>query len=152
MSVSGVEGGRELRPPGYANEVKRPGVGVGVFVRKDGLILLQKRVGAHGTGTWSLPGGHLEYGETPEQTAIRETKEEVNVDIKNVRVIGLTNDVHREENKHYITIFVEAEYAGGEPKANEPDSTTDVRWCSPDELPEPLFLPVKNFVENRRLL
>ncbi len=132
--------------------MNRPGVGVGVFVKKDGKILMQRRIGAHGTGTWCLPGGHLEYSETPEQTAVRETKEEVNVLIKNPHVVGLTNDLHESEGKHYITIFVEAEYAGGEPRINEPNKTTDVRWCSFDDLPQPLFLPLKNFVENKRLL
>ena len=97
----------------------RPGVGVGVIVKKDGKVLMQKRMGAHGEGTWSFPGGHLEFGESPEQTAVRETKEEVNVDIKNAKIVGLTNDVHHSENKHYITIFVEAEYAGGDIKPLE---------------------------------
>jgi len=130
----------------------RPGVGIGVLVKRDGKILLQKRIGAHGTNTWSPPGGHMEYGETPEQTAIRETKEEVNVEINNPRVVGVTNDIHHAESKHYITIFVEADYAGGEPKLNEPDRTADVKWFSLDELPQELFLPFRNFVENRRLL
>lgn len=132
--------------------MNRPGVGVGVFVKKEGKILLQKRVGAHGAGTWSLPGGHLEYGESPEQAAMREAKEELNVDVKNPRVIGLTNDINAGEGKHYITIFVEADYAGGEPKINEPDRTSEIMWSAPGELPQPLFVPLKNFVENRRLL
>ncbi len=94
----------------------------------------------------------MEYGETPEQTAIRETKEEVNVDINNPRVVGLTNDIHHAESKHYITIFVEADYAGGIPTVNEPDRTADVKWFALDNLPQSLFLPFRNFVENRRLL
>jgi len=130
----------------------RPGVGIGVFVRKDDKILLQKRIGAHGTGTWSLPGGHMEYGETPEQTAARETKEEVNVDIVNPRIIGITNDVHEVEEKHYVTIFLESEYAGGELRINEPKKTAEIGWFSADSLPTPLFLPLKSFIENKRLL
>lgn len=132
--------------------MNRPGVGVGVIVKKDDKILLQKRRGSHGEGTWSLPGGHLEYGETPEQTAAREAKEEVNVDIINAVVVGLTNDINAGENKHYITIFVEADYAGGEPKINEPEKISDMRWCTWDKLPQPLFIPLKNFVEKKRLL
>lgn len=90
----------------------RPGVGVGVIVKKDNKILLQQRKRSHGTGTWSLPGGHIEYGETPEVTAAREAKEEANVEIRNSKVVGVTNDFMPEEEKHYITIFVEAKYAG----------------------------------------
>lgn len=130
----------------------RPGVGVGVIIKKDNKILLQKRIGAHGVGTWSAPGGHMEFGESPEQTALRETLEEVNVSIKNPKVVGITNDISHSEQKHYITIFVEAEYAGGEVKINEPDRTSDIGWFSLDNLPAPLFLPLKNFVENKRLM
>lgn len=129
----------------------RPGVGVGVFIKKDNKILLQKRIGAHGADTWSVPGGHMEYGESPEDTAAREAKEEVNVDIRGSRVVGLTNDIHK-EGKHYVTIFVEAEYAAGEPRSNEPEFVSEVGWFSLDNLPSPLFLPVRNFVENKRLL
>jgi len=130
----------------------RPGVGVGVIVKKDGKIILQKRKGVHGEGTWCPPGGHLEYGETPEQAAIRETKEEVNVDISNPRVVGLTNDIMHDYKKHYVTIFVEADYAGGIAVVNELDKIEKVQWCALDSLPEPLFIPFKNFLENRRLL
>ena len=42
---------------------ERPKVGMGVFVLKDGKILMQRRKGAHGSGTWCLPGGHLEFNE-----------------------------------------------------------------------------------------
>jgi len=129
----------------------RPGVGVGVIVKKDGKFLLQKRIGAHGANTWSFPGGHMEFGETPEQTAAREAKEEANVEIKNAKVVGLTNDIMPVEQKHYVTIYVEAEYVGGQVKAND-SSVSEVGWFSPDNLPSPLFIPLKNFIENRRLL
>ena len=129
----------------------RPGVGVGVMIKREGKVLLQLRKGAHGEGTWCFPGGHMEYGETPEQTAEREAKEEINVEIKNAKVVGVTNDIMHSEKKHYITLFVEAEYAGGEARIND-SSVSEIKWFSPNELPQPLFLPVKNFFENRRLL
>ncbi len=128
----------------------RPKVGVGIFVKKDGKVLLQLRKGAHGEGTWSLPGGHMEFGESPEQTGAREAKEEVNVDVKNAKVVGVTNDVMGE--KHYVTFFVEADYAGGDVKSNEPDKISEVAWFSLSSLPSPLFVPLKNFVEKKRLL
>lgn len=129
----------------------RPGVGVGVIIKKEGKVLLQLRKGAHGEGTWSFPGGHMEYGETPEQTAEREAKEETNVQIKSAKLVGVTNDIMHSEKKHYVTFFVEAEYAGGEVKIND-SSVSEIKWFSLNELPQPLFLPVKNFFENRRLL
>ena len=51
----------------------RPKVGVGVIVVKEGKVLLQRRRGAHGEGTWGFPGGHLEFKESWEECAKRET-------------------------------------------------------------------------------
>jgi 8-oxo-dGTP diphosphatase len=45
------------------DEIKRPKVGVGVIIKKDGKVLMGKRKNAHGDGTWSFTGGHLEFGE-----------------------------------------------------------------------------------------
>jgi len=60
---------------------ENPRVGVGVIVTRGDRVLLIRRVGVYGQGTWSTPGGHLEYGESPGACAIRETKEETGVDI-----------------------------------------------------------------------
>lgn len=67
-------------------------VGIAVFVFKEGTFLMQRRTGSHGAGSWSVPGGHLEFGESFEDTARREVKEETGVDIKNVRFGAVTND------------------------------------------------------------
>ena len=59
------------------NEQKRPLVGVSVLIRKGDRILLEKRDKDPGKGAWKAPGGHMEFGETPYETAIREAEEEV---------------------------------------------------------------------------
>ncbi len=56
-------------------------VGVGVFVFKGGEFLVLQRQGAHGAGTWSVPGGHLEAQESFEETARREVHEETGVEM-----------------------------------------------------------------------
>jgi 8-oxo-dGTP diphosphatase len=121
--------------------VERPKVGVGVFVVKDGKFLMGKRFGAHGAGTWTIPGGHLEFGETPEETAERETLEETGVIIANVAFAAITNDIFWEENKHYVTIWMMSDWASGEPTIMEPDKFVEQRWVDIDNLPQPLFLP-----------
>ena len=81
-----------------------PRIGVGIIITRNNQVLLLKRLNVHGAGSWSTPGGHLEYGETPEECAAREVKEETNLDIFNISFKAITNDVFVTENKHYITI------------------------------------------------
>lgn len=57
-------------------------VGVGVLVVKGNKVLLGKRKNAHGADEYGGPGGHLEYGETIEQTALREIGEECGIKSK----------------------------------------------------------------------
>ena len=121
----------------------RPGVGVGVFVMRDGKFLMGERHGAHGANTWSAPGGHLEYGETWAECAERETLEETGMRLKNVRFLGLTNDVF-EEKKHYITIAMVADWESGEPEVREPEKCLGWEWVSLENLPERTFLPFEN--------
>ena len=59
-------------------------VGVGVLVLRDGRVLLGLRRGAHGAGTWALPGGHLEFNETVAACATRETLEETGLQLRSV--------------------------------------------------------------------
>jgi len=125
-------------------ENNRPKVGVGVFVLNDGKFLMQKRKGKHGDGTWSLPGGHLEFGESVEDCARREIMEEMGVKIKNLRYGPFTNDIFNKEGKHYVTLFVVAEYESGEPEVREPETTEDLGWFDMGDLPNPLFLPLNN--------
>lgn len=126
---------------------RRPKVGVGVFVIKDSKILMLKRKGAHGEGTWSIPGGHLEFGEDPEQTASREVLEETGVSIKNIRKGPYTNDIFEKEDKHYITLFMLSDYESGEAEVKEVDFSEAVEWRNSDNLPAPLFKPLENLLK-----
>ncbi len=125
----------------------RPKVGVGVIIIKDGKVLLGKRKNAHGDGTWSFPGGHLEFGESIETCAEREVLEEVGIKIRNLRIGTYTNDVFDKENKHYITLYVIAEHASGEPRAMEPEKCERWEWFEFGKLPKPLFLPLQNLIK-----
>lgn len=138
-----------------ATEKKNVGAGFGVMIlRKDGKILLGQRhfdaekadSELHGEGTWTMPGGKLEYGETFEEGAIREVKEETGLDIVNPKVISVHNS--KNEHAHFVTIGILAEDFVGEPAVMEPDEIVKWEWFDMTKLPEPMFFPSKKIVEN----
>lgn len=118
--------------------MKQVGVGIGVCIVKDGKVLWGKRKNSHGEHTWSFPGGHLEFNESWEECAIRETLEETSLQIKNVRFAAVTNDIFP-EGKHYVTIFMLADYGSGEVKLMEPDNFDKWGWFEWDSPPNPQF-------------
>ena len=122
----------------------RPAVGVGVLVIRDDLVLLGHRRGAHGAGTWSPPGGHLEQGESVEDCARRECLEESGVSLGALRQGPYTNDVFAADGRHYVTLWVVAGHGAGEPVVREPEKCDRWEWFSWSALPSPLFLPLEN--------
>ena len=125
-----------------SSEQSAPRVGVGVIVVRDGLVLLGQRKGSHGAGTWALPGGHLEYGESVEQCAGREVREETGLELLSVRSGPYTSDVFTLEARHYVTLFVVALASNGEAQVLEPTKCSQWQWFRWAALPEPLFQPL----------
>lgn len=124
----------------------RPKVGVGVLVIRDDKVMMGLRQGAHGAGTWSPSGGHLEFGESWEECAKRETREEAGIEISNVKFVGAVNNYEPEWGTHYITLFMRADYLSGEPRVCEPEKCSGWEWFEWERLPSPLFLPVISIV------
>jgi len=127
-------------------------VGVAAVILREGRVLLGERIGSHGAHTWATPGGHLEWGESIEECAKRETLEETGLVVSAFEKLTFTNDIFEKENKHYITLFVVASDANGEPQVTEPDKCKQWKWFKLDELPEPLFLPLTNLLSDPVIL
>lgn len=119
----------------------RPKIGLGVMI-KDGndKVLIGLRLSPHGQGTWSFPGGHLEFGETMAEAAMREAKEETDLDVSDLELISVADEMGAlDKGKHYINIGFLAHVINGEPKIMEPEKCERWEWFSLDRLPEPLF-------------
>lgn len=123
-------------------------VGVGVYLlNSKKQVLLGLRKSAHAQGTWCPPGGHMEYGETNEQAAVREVKEETGLILEPEDLVfaGVTNDFFEDSGKHYITLHMICRKFQGTPKVTEPDKCVEWKWFDIDKLPSPLMLPNQNF-------
>jgi 8-oxo-dGTP diphosphatase len=135
-------------------EKKRVGAGFGVLLIRGGKVLLGKRhddavkasSALHGEGTWTLPGGKMEFHETLQEAGKREVKEETGIDVKRVSVIGVSNDMVRDA--HFVTIHLRAEEFEGEARVMEPDEITEWRWFTLDNLPKPLYKPSEKMLNN----
>jgi len=121
-------------------------VGVAVLIERGGKLLMGRRKGSHGEGTWSFPGGHLDFGEDPETACIREAMEETGLEISNVQVYQPQPYAHThfpETRKQYVTLYFTAECsADAEPQTMEPDKCESWGWFDKAALPTPLFEPI----------
>ena len=128
---------------------KRPQVGVACLVIRDGRVLLVRHKRGSEPGSWSPPGGHLDFGETPEACAARETLEETGVRVDRVTFFGITNDLFDEAGRHYVTLWHRAEAVEGEPRVSDPAEISDVGWFELSLLPTPLFRSFVNLLAGR---
>lgn len=113
-------------------------VGIGVLVFKDGKVLLGKRKGSHGVGEYGFPGGHLEFGESYEECIRRECREEIGIEVKDIKFLCLSS-IRQYEGKHYVDLGFTVNWESGEVKTLEPQKSEGWDWYYLDNLPLPLF-------------
>jgi len=128
---------------------KRPDIGVAVIVLNGKKVLMCERYAPDKESTWwSFPGGRMEFGESFENTAIREIKEETDLNIKitNKNPVATTNEIISKD-KHHITLFLEAVSISGELKIIEPDKFIKFEWFEWNNLPQPLSPQAQNLIK-----
>lgn len=121
--------------------VDRPKVGVGIIIQNaENKILIGKRKGGLAP-LFSIPGGHLENGETFEQAAIKEVLEETGLSISHPKVISVTNNLRtwQTEGKHYISVNLYCNTFTGILEVKEKDKCEWWDWFSLDDIPQPQF-------------
>lgn len=126
-------------------------IGVCIILRWGQLVLMGKRTGSHGAGTWSFPGGHPEPGETLEEAARRELFEETGItEIQDLRHGTFTENYFPEHGKRYVTICMEAQVVGVHQSVElrEPNKCEEWRWVAINDLPKPLFPPIENLLRS----
>lgn len=121
-------------------------VGAGIVIVKDGVTLLAKRKGSHSAGEWGSMGGKVEFGESPADAAKREAKEELDIEVGNLRFVTCMHMV--KPGEHFIDISFVGELVSGEPKIMEPHKIVEIGWFSLDNLPSPLYEPVRVVLES----
>jgi ADP-ribose pyrophosphatase YjhB (NUDIX family) len=99
-----------------------------------GVVLIQRKNPPYG---WALPGGFVDYGESLEEAAIREAKEEISLDVELVSQLGAYSDPDRDPRQHNISVvFVARSKSKGKPVAS--DDALEVGIFNADALPEEL--------------
>jgi 8-oxo-dGTP diphosphatase len=131
-------------------EQHQPKVGVGVMIVKHGSVLLGKRKGSHGEGEYAFPGGHLEYMESFERCAQRETLEECGLEIEHIRFQFVAN-VKTYAPRHYVHVGLLADWKSGTPAVLEPEASGCWEWYDLENLPQPLFEMSRLAVESYKM-
>ncbi len=105
---------------------------VAVMVTRGDQVLLIKRGKEPRKGTWTVPGGSVELGETLAQAAVREVREETGINIEPGTTFTAIDAIYHDQEGglkfHYIIIYMEARYLNGEPEAS--DDAQEARWVN----------------------
>ena len=128
------------------------GVGVGAVILNDNneiLLLLRKK--SPEIGSWTIPGGTVEFGERIEDALIREVEEELGIKVSIVRLLRVTNHILQSEKQHWVSPAFLVRHISGDPINKEPESHSDIRWFPIKSLPENVTmttsLAIKSYLE-----
>lgn len=133
-------------------EIDELRAGVAVIILNDkNQVLLQKRADV---GLWGIPSGHVEIGETVADAAVREVKEETNLDVKVQKLIGVYSDPDSQvfdypngKVVHFITTCFLAEITGGTLVCNS-DESLEIKFFGQENIPEDLLTMHPKWLED----
>ena len=115
-----------------------PQSAVGAIVSRSGRVLLVRRAHPPSQGLWAIPGGRIELGETLQEAAEREIKEETGLTIRAGKPVYAFDVILRDDagrvQFHYVIVDLLADYVSGSVRAA--DDAYEARWVAPNELKE----------------
>ena len=117
------------------------------FLRGEAVLLLRRSNTGYEDGKLSVVAGHVEPGETVTQAAIRESREEVGLDVvpDRLHVVGV---MHRKSEDERIDFFLTYRIESEEPRNVETDKCSELVWARPSELPDDTIPYVRAALEN----
>ena len=122
-----------------------------VMLIRDGKVLLGERGEDCQTskGEFAFPGGRMDYGNTPKQSAVREVFEETGLVIeeKDLKFFRYVDEYFPNEKRHYVSLVFVVVCPKGEPINKEPDKCKGWEWIDPDNLPNNTFWAVRESIE-----
>ena len=119
---------------------------VDIIIHQDGKIVLIKR--RNPPVGWALPGGFVDEGETVEAAAVREAKEETNLDVALLELLYVYSDPSRDPRKHTLSVVFTAERLEGETIAM--DDAEEAEWFSLEQLPDAIVFDHREIIEDFR--
>jgi 8-oxo-dGTP diphosphatase len=140
------------RPLKMNNEI---GVSCEMIVARESSVLLGRRKGVFGAGSWAFPGGHLEKGEHVADCARRELAEEVGIEPLDLQLIGIINDLPNGQDRQYLRFVFLSRSFKGQINNREPDKCEGWQWFEITKLPAPIFVghvkPLQLYLDSPRL-
>ncbi|MDD3647526.1 MAG: NUDIX domain-containing protein [Candidatus Dojkabacteria bacterium] len=133
--------------------VKKMGFGFGAMILRSGKVLLglrnedRRRASSllHGEGSWTMPGGKVDFGESYIEAVKREVREETSLKVNSAKLISINNTVGR--NAHFLTLGFKITSFSGSLKVMEPEEIIEWKWFDLKKLPQNLYVPSRIIIE-----
>ena len=101
-------------------------------------------------GFWEFPGGGVEFGERLVDAIVREFREEYEIEIAVVELLGVSDHLIPDEGQHWVSPTFIARHVAGTPRIVEPEKCSAIGWFALDALPEPLSLITRDNIAQYR--
>ncbi|MGY5080931.1 NUDIX hydrolase [Streptomyces nigrescens] len=125
---------------------ERPGIAAAIIVHEGRVLMVRRRI-SEGKLSWQFPAGEVEPGETCEEAAVRETKEETGLNVSAVELLG--ERVHPATGR--LMSYTACEVLSGTAHVADTEELAELAWVAHDQIPEHvpygLFGPVQQYLD-----
>ncbi|MFE7316636.1 NUDIX hydrolase [Streptomyces sp. NPDC057555] len=124
----------------------RPGIAAAIIVHEGRVLMVRRRI-SEGKLSWQFPAGEVEPGESREDAAVRETKEETGLNVSAVELLG--ERVHPATGR--LMSYTACEVLSGTAHVADTEELAELAWVAHDQIPEyvpyGLFGPVQEYLD-----